>query len=198
MRRRNIEKYRERDKLHYQKNREQKLRWQKQYGEIHREERLEYLREYRAKHKTRIAKQQLEYVKTNRAEISAKQRVRLKNRYHSDVCYKLASVLRARLYQALKKNYKRSGTMELLGCTLDEFRSYIENQFTEGMTWDNWAKDGWHIDHIQPISHFDLTDPEQLRAACHYSNLRPLWARQNISEGNRRPRQTQQCPLKVA
>jgi hypothetical protein len=48
------------------------------------------------------------------------------------------------------------------------------------MTWDNWTTDGWHIDHIKPLaSSFDLTDRKQFLEACHYTNLQPLWAKDN-------------------
>lgn len=68
-----------------------------------------------------------------------------------------------------------------LGCSAAELRVHIERQFLKGMSWSNRAD--WHIDHIRPLASFDLTDPEQLRAACHFSNLRPLWAEDNLRKG---------------
>jgi hypothetical protein len=53
------------------------------------------------------------------------------------------------------------------------------------MSWDNWTTDGWHIDHIKPLASFDLTDRQQLLLACHYTNLQPLWAIDNLSKGDR-------------
>jgi len=55
------------------------------------------------------------------------------------------------------------------------------------MSWDNWTKDGWHIDHIIPLAAFDLTDREQVKQACHYTNLRPMWAEENLSKGAKMP-----------
>lgn len=49
------------------------------------------------------------------------------------------------------------------------------------MSWDNYAHKTWHVDHIKPMHLFDLTNPEQLKIVCHYTNLRPLWAKDNLS-----------------
>jgi len=53
------------------------------------------------------------------------------------------------------------------------------------MTWDNWTLDGWHIDHIKPLASFDLTDRKQLLEACHYTNLQPLWAKDNLTKNDK-------------
>lgn len=76
---------------------------------------------------------------------------------------------------------KLDSSVALLGCTLEEARAHIEGQFAPGMTWENHGE--WHIDHIRPLASFDLTDPEQVQAASHYTNLQPLWASDNISKG---------------
>ena len=70
-----------------------------------------------------------------------------------------------------------------LGCTVSELRSYLEAQFLPGMSWENMGK--WHIDHIKPLAGFDLTNRECFLEACHYTNLQPLWAVDNIRKGAR-------------
>ena len=73
-------------------------------------------------------------------------------------------------------------TEELLGCTFDEFERHIENQFDIGMGWHNYGE--WHIDHIRPCASFNLDDPAQAKRCFHYTNLRPLPARENISKSS--------------
>lgn len=60
---------------------------------------------------------------------------------------------------------------------------HLEAKFAPGMTWDNYGVDGWHIDHIMPLAAFDLTDEQQRQQACHYTNLQPLWAAENLAKG---------------
>ena len=75
--------------------------------------------------------------------------------------------------------------MELIGCSIEFLIKHLSIQFTQGMSWANYGKYGWEVDHITPLSHFDLTDPVQLEKAAHFSNLQPLWQKENCSKGNR-------------
>jgi hypothetical protein len=87
----------------------------------------------------------------------------------------------------LTKRSKRSN--ELLGCTYEQARKWIESQFQRGMSWSNAGE--WEIDHIIPISSFDLTDERQVRCVNHYTNLRPLWAEDNRRKGDKIEREHQ-------
>ena len=62
-------------------------------------------------------------------------------------------------------------------------RAWIESKFLPGMTWENRRQ--WHIDHIMPLAKFDLSDPAQQAAAFHYTNLQPLWAKDNLRKGDK-------------
>ena len=99
--------------------------------------------------------------------------------------YILPYYLRNRLYMALRNRQKTGSAIEMLGCSIKELRIYLESKFQTGMTWNNYSFRGWHIDHIKPLSKFDLTDRDQLNKACHYTNLQPLWAVDNLRKGNR-------------
>lgn len=91
--------------------------------------------------------------------------------------------LRHRVSKVLKGIAKSKSTMDMLGISFDGFRTYMESLFSEGMTWDNYGE--WHIDHIKPLALFDLSIPDQQLLACHYTNLQPLWAKDNIAKGKR-------------
>ena len=67
--------------------------------------------------------------------------------------------------------------MKLLGCSVEDFKNYFENKFKEGMIWENYGK--WHIDHIRPCVSFDLTKVEEQKKCFYYTNLQPLWAKEN-------------------
>jgi hypothetical protein len=104
---------------------------------------------------------------------------------------KIRDSLRRRLNNAIKRNIKTGSAVNDLGCSLDNFRLHLESKFQSGMTWDNYGRKPnvkcWEIDHIIPLSSFDLQDSEQLKKACHYTNLQPLWAEDNARKNNKRP-----------
>jgi hypothetical protein len=80
--------------------------------------------------------------------------------------------------QGYKKN---SRTYEILCCSYEDFMSYIEDQFNEGMSWDNYGE--WHLDHKTPISWANAE--EEIYDLNHYKNFQPLWAYDNLSKGNK-------------
>jgi len=100
--------------------------------------------------------------------------------YRQTVQGRLRINMRNRINSAIKCNQRAGSAVRDLGCTISELKTYLELLFQHGMTWDNWAIDGWHIDHIKPLASFDLTDREQFLQACHYTNLQPLWAENNL------------------
>jgi hypothetical protein len=124
----------------------------------------------RAKHQYRLK---------NRDEISLKRSEYNKNRYNNDINWKLAANLRSRLV----KTIKYGSHIKDLGCTVDYLKNHLGSLFKPGMTWENYGK--WHIDHIIPLSSFDLTDKNQFKKAVNYKNLQPLWAKENMSKGSR-------------
>ena len=124
------------------------------------------------------------YYEANKDKIRIlKKDYRKKNK--NNIKFKLPSILRRRLRCALKGNYKTGSAVKDLGCSIDELKSYLESKFLSGMSWDNYGFYGWHIDHIKPLASFDLTDRKQFLEACHYKNLQPLWAKDNLIKGDK-------------
>jgi len=106
-------------------------------------------------------------------------------KYSTDINHKLKSNLRCRMNSMLtKKNIHRdNSSLKYLGCSIEYYRSYIEQQFSEGMTWENHGNI-WEIDHIIPLSKFDLSLEENIFKAFHYINTQPLYKSDNRSKKN--------------
>jgi hypothetical protein len=165
---------------YYAKNRKEEIRkandWSKtEKAKISRKKRYENRREELLEINRRIRK-------TPSARAAA--RKNQNERYHTDMNYRLAKNLRTRVRVALRGIAKSAKTKELLGCSFKELKIYIESKFEEGMSWENYGYDGWHIDHIKPCAAFNLVDPEEQKQCFHYSNLKPLWAFENISKNS--------------
>lgn len=94
---------------------------------------------------------------------------------------------RIRYLIADNKTRKTTKTIFLVGCSWEQLKQHIQSQFLPGMNWANYGNklDQWSIDHIIPISRFNLFDNEQLHKASHYTNLRPLWHIDNMKKGSK-------------
>jgi len=123
--------------------------------------------------------------KKNRKKINTYMKKYEKERKKKDPLFKLVKTLRNRLNSALsRKNVKRNTSIiELTGVSLLFLKSYLEGKFTEGMTWENHGE--WHIDHIKPCCAFDLRNYEEQKKCFHYTNLQPLWAKDNLQKGGK-------------
>lgn len=116
------------------------------------------------------------------AAIIRKERLRLK-RIEGARRLKIREALRRRMHQVLKRNRKSDHTVALLGCSVRYLIAHLEQQWQPGMSWANYGISGWHIDHIRPCASFDLSDPDEQRKCFHFTNLQPLWAKENIIKG---------------
>lgn len=156
----------------YQKNREKVSKKKKKYREKNIEKLKESGKKYKEKNRERIQEQRRKYRK--------KRNERRKKRYNTDKNYRLSCVLRTRLRTALKgqKATKNSSALKLVGLNVDKLKKWIESQFQEGMTWENI-----HIDHMMPCASFDLSDEKNHAMCFHYTNLKPEFAKDNMSFG---------------
>jgi len=152
--------------------------------ELRRQSRI-YFKTYYASHQEKVKAKIKAYRAVNLDKIKATRNAYTNNRRKINIQFKLSSALRSRLRKALHGNYKTGSAVKDLGCSIKELKQYLESKFQPDMNWDNWTSDGWHIDHIKPLASFDLTDREQLLIACHYTNLQPLWAKDNMAKGDK-------------
>lgn len=114
-----------------------------------------------------------------------KGRVRLSELRKSSINYRILDNLRRRINKTVRRGGKSQSTQKLLGCSIQDFRIYLESLWESGMSWDNYGRNGWHIDHIIPCSLFDLSRPDHQKRCFHFSNMQPLWAPVNLSKHNK-------------
>lgn len=159
--------------------------WWKKYGFT----RKEASKQYRENNKEKIRELKQKYYFKNKKEILKRHTERCRNRNNKDIKYKITVNTRNRIAKVLKGKTKSLSTMFLIGCETDYLMYHIQTQFNPGMNWDNYGTGHngkgmkeWHIDHIRPCASFDLTDPEEQRKCFHYTNLQPLWAKENLTK----------------
>ena len=168
------EKYPEKRKqtleVYYQNNKEKELLRFKIYREENQDKRKETVKKY---------------YETNKIIINKKQTILNKKYYNNDYFYKLKHLCRGRIADFLKiKNItKKNETFDIVGCSPRFLKEYLEKKFIEGMSWDNYGLYGWHIDHIIPLSSAKTED--EVYKLCHYTNLQPLWATDNLKKGSK-------------
>lgn len=160
----NREKLREQSRNWYAKNREKGISASMRWASENKEKRVTY-----------------------RVNARAVSRLYENKKYKDDINFRLGRILRARLRKKLKDYLSRGhiSAVKSLGCTLMELKVHIEKLFQPGMSWDNWGVGGWHIDHKLPFDCFDLSDAAQVAKVCHFSNLTPMWAEENLKKGKK-------------
>jgi hypothetical protein len=134
------------------------------------------VKKYREENKDKVKENKKKYQQEHKEERNEYQR----NRRKTDEGFRILDCLRARIRESIRRNNKSASTMELVGCSIEFLRDYLENTKVEGKDYSDA-----HIDHIRPCASFDLTDPEQQRECFHYTNLQYLPAKENISKGAR-------------
>jgi hypothetical protein len=140
----------------------------------------EYNIEYKNKNIDKITKYQKEYRLLNKEDLNKSYIIRKKERYKNDIKYRVKSQIRALIFKIFKRKgvSKNSKTVDILGCSFEEFKLHLESKFENWMTWDNKGlyngefNYGWDIDHIIPLS--SANSEEDLYKLNHHANLRPL------------------------
>ena len=197
-----LEEKRKKQKLYYQNNKSKFAESCKRYYEKNKEKMLNYSRSYYHKNKKSIAEKSKlfyienkvklyeyhkKYIKANPDKIRIHKSKYKKKRLKNSIQFKIQERLRKRVYSAIKnlKLNKLYSITKAVGCNSEDLKKHLESKFLPGMSWDNYGLHGWHIDHIKPLSLFDLTDETQFYEACNYTNLQPLWAKDNLKKGSK-------------
>ena len=162
----------ESDKKYYNKNKESISKYFSKWREQNKEHLKEYMRKYREENYEKIKQTKRNYEKT---------------RKNNDPIYKLIGNFRTAIYTVLKENdlSKFGHYFEILGYTPEDLINRLENQFKDGICWENYGK--WHVDHIKPISSFNFTsiDDDEFKKCWSLDNLQPMWGKENILKSNK-------------
>lgn len=151
-------------KIYYNQNSEKlKTRRKERYSENRYEE---------------LGKNKIYYIKNKKEIIET-----LKTKRRTDYFYRLKNNMRSRLIQFFNSNkhHKDNKTFDIVGCSPEFLKEYLEKQFIGEMCWENYGLYGWHIDHIIPLA--SAKTEEEVYELCHYTNLQPLWGEDNLSKG---------------
>lgn len=174
----NREKARERVKQWRANNLEKARANSKKWAKENPEKANAVNRKWRSENRSKARASSNKWGKENKIHIAAYRR----NRRANDPLYAMKSRLRVRLGHALRYNgyKKQSSTQQMLGCSYEKFKKHIEKQFTDGMNWDNRSE--WNLDHIIPLS--CATTIEGIEKLSHYTNIRPLWTKDNKTKSD--------------
>lgn len=157
---------------------------------------LQNQREYRIKNADVIRERRRRYRSQNAAKIkAAKQAYAANNREKiaKSIARRRANNPIARMANSMRRSIRRyldagqkgeMSSFEIIGCSKDDLRKHLESKFNDGMTWQNYGKH-WHIDHIVPL--VSARTVEDVKKLCHWTNLQPLTAFENISKGSKIP-----------
>lgn len=172
----NIDKKRAKDREYYRENSEAIKKkandWYYQNTSRHNER----MRQYYQDNYKKIKDIQKKWNKLNEDKI--REYFRLK--YENDLNHRLKVLLNGRLRQCVKAKEKHS--FEYLGCDIEYFKSWMEYQFDEKMSWEN-SGEYWHLDHVIPCAAFNLNEEEEIYKCYNWSNIRPLYKSENMSKG---------------
>ena len=168
------------DYKEYSKNNKEKI---KEYARKYREKNKQKLQEYRNLHK----EQKREYDLKNRDKIYKRLRKYYKERRKVDSNYRLRISISGLMNKSLKRNKNGYHWETLVDYKQEDLRNHLERQFKDGMTWENYGKDGWVIDHKIPISIFNITGMKSngFKKCWDLSNLQPMWGKENNKKSNK-------------
>jgi len=163
-----------------------KSEYLKEYNKNTSEIRSKIKKEYRIKNSKLVKEQKKNYYENNKEKIREYKRKWETDKRKNNLLFKIKQLVRSRIYKFIistnGKISKKNKTFDIVGCSPEFLKEYFEKQFTEGMSWELMGQH-IHIDHIIPLS--SANTEEEMYELCHYTNLQPLWAKDNLKKGNK-------------
>ena len=164
-----------------------KNKYLKEYNTNTSELRSKNKKEYREKNSIIVKQQKKNYYNNNKEKIREYKRKWETDKRKNNLLFRIKQLVRSRIYKFIistnGKLSKTNKTFDIVGCSPEFLKEHLEMNFKEGMTWENYGLYGWHIDHIIPLS--SAEDDDEIYKLCHYTNLQPLWAKENLSKGDK-------------
>ena len=167
-------------KAYYKDNREATIIRSHKYYEDNKENILVKQRAYNLTRVDESREYAQKYYENKSDDIKVRIRNYNRERARRDINFRLLVRYRTRVYKAVKGTDKSKTTKELIGCTIDELKSHLEQKFKDGMTFENYGE--WHVDHIRPCASFDFSNESEQLECFNYTNLQPLWAEENMKK----------------
>lgn len=171
----------EHGKKWYCANREHDLESGRVWYELNRERRSQTIKMWGDKNKTRRSDSGKQHYQANKTQIHERMKLYRRTRRTVDFVYAALMLARRTIQGSLRRKgfTKRSKTADLLGCDWATFELHLSSKFADGMSWANRSE--WHIDHVTPLA--TAQNIEDVERLCHYTNLQPLWAADNLRKG---------------
>lgn len=183
----------------YDKKKESYSAYKRKYYDDHKENHKAYCHKWYEENKEEILagwkalrdknpeihrKQNSKYYRENKQKVMSRNNANTKKHLQNDPMFRITKNLRGRINTVLNGQAKSAKTLELLGCSLPEFKEHLEKQFNNSMTWENYGG-VWHVDHMKPCSKFNLLLADEQQKCFHYTNLQPLLAIENLQKYNK-------------
>lgn len=147
---------------------------------------IESKKEYYYNNQEKCCERSRDWYENNKEIRIKKHIVYMRTRRQNDFEFKIYSNIQSRIYSALKKdnNNKKDSTLNIIGCSIEFYRNWLEFQFKKEMNWNNHG-DYWHIDHVKPCASFNFLCNNQIKECFNWKNVRPIEKVLNLSKNDK-------------
>jgi len=189
------EQIKKRKQIYYQNNREAMYKRHKKYVSKNREKCLKYHKDYYHAHANKMNQQRKEWYYNHLEETRERNNEYKKHKRKINISFRLSENMRHLVYQSLKGKKNGKHWEDIIGYTIDDLKKHLEAQFIDGMTWETYGKDGWHLDHIVPKSVFNFKSYDHIdfKRCWALENLQPLWGEENLRKRDKFSEPFQPC-----